>query len=622
MTLVDWSLMDNKTVRGALVIILLSAALLRLYGIDFKSLEADEIFTVGIAHPENNLLEVLSIPLHNTPVAKPAFYFLVTHLFLRLGNHDFLLRFPSLAFGVLGVAATYAVGAALFGRKGGLVAAFLLCLSPLHIRYSQWSRFYTMLMTFSMLSLYFLYRGMHEGNRKRWVAFMGTTVLNLYAHLFAFFVLLSESIFFILAWLYGLGLSRKAQRGAQNRGHNQKLQPWIFTHRRCVLTLIASLAIVGIAYLPMAPHLLASLGGPKVLAEEAETPGLEPGLSFCRGLLAEWSGGSGLAILIFLALFVLGILASLRNRRMEIVLAAVWTSVPLAVLLAVPIQHRFYPRYLVFLLPIYLIVIAKGLTACNSGLAGILERVCGEKRRYSWIGLALGLAVLAGVSLSPLPEYYEERISDWKAAGTFLADMVSPGEVIVVRRPENQIALSHYDERLEHVVFGVARPRDALPSDLRYEKGVWFVGKEGRKNEMSRLEEELTVLSGGPVFRMVFQGHGDHTGPGAGESMFWDVWVLYARPGLDRTQLIGLYEQALDIVPAYATAFVHRALQDLSPEENASEGRVGGADAVVRLERMAPELRHSLASTHERKPLHDQSITGSQRNEELSGAPK
>ncbi len=153
-----WNLVGSRTVRLAAVIIILCAALLRTHRLDFKSLDADEVFTVAIGDSDNSLLDVLSIPLHNTPTAKPAFYFLVTHFFLRLEDHDFLLRFPSLAFGVLGVAATYAVGTKLFGRKEGLTAAFLLCISPLHVRYSQMARFYPLLMTFSLLSLYFLYR--------------------------------------------------------------------------------------------------------------------------------------------------------------------------------------------------------------------------------------------------------------------------------------------------------------------------------------------------------------------------------------------------------------------------------------------------------------------------------
>jgi len=520
---------DNTIVRAVLIIILLCAALLRIYGIDSKSLEADETFTVGIAAAENSPLDVLSIPLYNTPVAKPALYFLVTHFFLCLEDHDFLLRFPSLAFGVLGVAATYTVGTALFGRKEGLVGAFLLCISPLHIRYSQMARFYPLLMTFSLLSLYFLYRGMHRGDWRRWVGFIVATILNLYTHLFAFLVLLSESLFFILVWLQGFVISRRVQSTADNQGRLLKSRARVSVHRRSILILIASLMIIGLAYLPMTPHLLESLGGPKGIVEEAETPGLELSPWFFLGLLAEWSTGPGIGPLLFLVLFLIGALASLRNQRMEISLTVLWMVVPFAVLFAVPLQHRFYPRYLVFLLPLYLIVIARGLTVFDDLVTRILGRIGDEKYGRYWLGLAVGLVVLSALTMSPLGGYYREIMSDWRSVAVFLGDSILPGETIIVRRPANQLALSHYDERLEDVEFSVVRPRDPLPADLQYQRGIWFVGKEGRKNEMSGLEEELVALTEGPVFKRIFEGYGDHYLPGAGESMFWDVWVLYTR---------------------------------------------------------------------------------------------
>jgi hypothetical protein len=558
--------MDQRIVLPALVVVLLCAALIRMYGLDLQSLEADEIFTIGIADSDNSLLEVLSIPLHNTPMAKPALYFLMTHFFLRLQDHDFLLRFPSMAFGVLGIAATYAVGAALFGKKEGLVAAFLLCISPLHVRYSQWSRFYTTLITFSLLSLLLLYRGMYSGGSKRWAGFIGATVLNLYTHLFAFLVLLSEGVFFAVVWLRDFALSRGASRRARDPGSDQFHKRRIFVHKHTLLNAILSVVIISIAYLPMAPHVLASLIGPKGLAEEAETPGMELSLAFFRSLLTEWSAGSAIGLLVFAALFLVGIVVSLKSDRLALLLGLLWMVVPLAVLFAAPLQHRFYSRYLAFQLPIYLIFVARGLTGCGSAIGSVFERSGGGKGQRSCLGLSVGVIILGAVSLWPLEEYYGERLSDWRAAGNFVADMMLPGEQLIVRRPGNQIALAHYDERLEEVDCVVARPRDPLPSDLRHERGIWFVGKEGRKNEMSGLEEELAALGSGPLFKMVFEGHGDHTAPGAGESMFWDVWVLYARDGMDSDEVLPMYERALDMVPAYASDFVRTAVRDLAPE--------------------------------------------------------
>ena len=524
-----WNLVGSRTVRLAAVIIILCAALLRTHRLDFKSLDADEMFTVAIGDSDNTLLDVLSIPLHNTPTAKPAFYFLVTHFFLRLEDHDFLLRFPSLAFGVLGVAATYAVGTKLFGRKEGLTAAFLLCISPLHVRYSQMARFYPLLMTFSLLSLYFLYRGMFAADGRGWVGFVVATVLNLYTHLFAFFVLLSLSLFFILTWLRHLVLRGRSRSAVDNQGHASKSWSWAVTHRSSILILVASLVVVAVAYLPMVPHLLDSIAGPKGIAEGAETPGLELSLSFFRGLLAEWSTGPGVGPLIFLVLILVGFLASLRNQRTQVSLVTLWMVVPFITLFTLPLQHRFYSRYLVFLLPLCLMVIARGLTACDDLVAWTWERIRGEKYTSYPLCLAAGLLVLSAVTLPSLQGYYAEIVSDWRSAAVFVGNSISPGEIIIVTRPQNQVALLHYDGRLQAAEFRIVRHRDPLPPDLQYQEGIWFVGKQGRRNEISQLQDELAAAVEGQVFRTVFKGYGDHTAPGAGESMFWDVWVLHTR---------------------------------------------------------------------------------------------
>jgi len=201
--------------------------------------------------------------------------------------------------------------------------------------------------------------------------------------------------------------------------------------------------------------------------------------------------------------------------------------VPFAALFAVPLQHRFYPRYLVFLLPLYLVVTARGLTACDGLVAWTWEKIRGEKYASYPLALAVGLAVLSAGSLSSLQGYYAEIVSDWRSAAVLVGNTISPGETIVVSRPEHQVALLHYDGRLEAAEFRIVRRRDALPPDLQYREGIWFVDKEGRGNEMSQLEDELAGVVEGPLFKTVLEGYGDHTAPGAGESMFWDVWVLH-----------------------------------------------------------------------------------------------
>ena len=57
--------------RLAAVLILLCAALLRTYALDRKSLEDDEVFTLGVAASENSLFDVVSMSLAQYHASKP-----------------------------------------------------------------------------------------------------------------------------------------------------------------------------------------------------------------------------------------------------------------------------------------------------------------------------------------------------------------------------------------------------------------------------------------------------------------------------------------------------------------------------------------------------------------------
>jgi len=206
-----WAIPLSRSSGNLLMIGVLVVALgLRLWGLDARGVWQDEIFTAAIASPENRLAEVASIPLYNTALPAPPLYFLVTHLLLRLGDNDLLLRFPALIFGVLGVAATYPLGVRLLGRRDGVLGAFLLALAPFHVRYSQDARFYTLLAFLSLLSAYALYRGVVHRERAWLALFSVATVANLYNHLFAFLVLGAEVIFVVGLWAANLATARRA----------------------------------------------------------------------------------------------------------------------------------------------------------------------------------------------------------------------------------------------------------------------------------------------------------------------------------------------------------------------------------------------------------------------------
>lgn len=174
---------DKRTTMIFLIILLLLAALLRFYALDAKSLWYDEIAT-WVHATAGDVGDVLSNVLNKELPAPPL------HFLLFLGDTDFLLRFPSVGFGVPTVAAVYLLGSRVFERETGLLSAFLLAVSPFHIRYSQEARCYTLLALLSMLSLYCLWRAIFGGEVRSWLGFVAFTTLNLYTHLFALLVFL------------------------------------------------------------------------------------------------------------------------------------------------------------------------------------------------------------------------------------------------------------------------------------------------------------------------------------------------------------------------------------------------------------------------------------------------
>jgi 4-amino-4-deoxy-L-arabinose transferase-like glycosyltransferase len=70
-------------------------------------------------------------------VSQPIFQYASVPFALALGRTPLAVRLPAVAFGVLGIAATWLLGRALFGAATGLGAAALLAISPWHLHFSR-----------------------------------------------------------------------------------------------------------------------------------------------------------------------------------------------------------------------------------------------------------------------------------------------------------------------------------------------------------------------------------------------------------------------------------------------------------------------------------------------------
>ncbi len=577
--------------KGMLLLVLLLAFFLRLTGLGVKSLWQDEIFTAAIAARDNSISEVISIPLHNTALPAPPLYFLITHFLLYVGDNDFLLRFPALLFGVLGVSMTYTLGARLFGRGEGLVGAFLLSMSSLHIRYSQDARFYSLLVLLALLSTYFLYRALCDGSSKWWIGFTACTILNIYNHLFALLVLLSQILFVGGLWTKRLiqerwrcpRKSRSAKRARRGDGTFD---------RRKTLAFLVSLAIILLFYGPMIPHLLRGLAGRKGLGGEA-TPGTSFAPPFLAQVLEAWGSGPGLALLVFFIPFLVGALATMRTGHRQLWLAFCWLVIPFMVLFIVPAQHGFRPRYVLFMLPLYLLLIAKGLVAMNGAVDTWLERRRSQRRG---VFTALALLVLVVASFPPLQAYYNEGRSDWGAVAALLETSFSAGEVIVSPGPFPQVVLPRYNEDLKDAAFLIGDSEIFLSRGQEAQEGVWFVGP-GRE-KMNSIEKDLRQAE--PfLFKVVFEVDADSASQGVrlniAPTMYGDLWVLYVREGLDAKEVIERYAEAIEVVPPAVASSIHTSLGDLYHEKQALDEATSHYQQAIALDPLAPEPHRGLA---------------------------
>lgn len=461
-----------------MVLILILGAFLRLYHLDSKSLWYDEIVTAVISDKDNDLATVLGYALRRIPnvelgqisleaPARPPLYFLLAHLFLQLGSSDFLIRFPAALLGILGIAAIYLVGTILFGKREGVLSAFLLSISTFHIRYSQETRYYSLFALLSLISLYFFYRGVRSDNWRWWGGFAASTLLNLYAHHFAIFILLAQGIFVGSLWIKALLFGQEENSGGSRPAHLRLID----SLRRVPIIpfSLSALALLSL-YSPMIPEVLKYTP-----VAEAETPP-EIGLTLPKlvTLFTLFGAGSGIPLYIFVGTFLWGVTTSLRKDREVLLLCLLWIAIPIGFFLLFPMRHSFRPRYLIFVLPLYFTLIARGI----AGIGCLLVQAIRSMTRFkpNLLALSLSIAIVLGaVSVPPIQAYYAGGRPSFREMAAYLGRETLSTDVIFIDWLWMKRILLHYNPELE-IEWQLGGSKAKAEEICSEGKRAWFVG--------------------------------------------------------------------------------------------------------------------------------------------------
>ncbi|MFH1848656.1 MAG: glycosyltransferase family 39 protein [archaeon] len=185
----DNAIMKTRPYLIILAIILLGLSL-RIHGIASRSYWVDEEQSIRNS-VTGGLVRGLGHETH------PPLYYVILNIWMRIfGQSELSTRALSALFGTASILLIFKIGSALFGRWTGTISAFLLAVSATHIMHSQEARMYALMSMLALMSMHFFIGMIRDGKT---AAYIISTALLLYTHIYGFFILLAQVIY-VLSW--------------------------------------------------------------------------------------------------------------------------------------------------------------------------------------------------------------------------------------------------------------------------------------------------------------------------------------------------------------------------------------------------------------------------------------
>ena len=280
------------------------------------SLWGDEGFSAILSM--KSIPQILSIIARDT---SPPLYNITEHVWFQIfGSSEVAIRSLSFLYFLIAIFFVYKIGAYLWDRRTGVVAATLSFLNPFFFSYAFEGRMYSILAAGAAASMYFFLR-------KNWLGYVVATAAMLYSHHFSIFILFVQGLWFLKEYFFG--------------------------KRKVAISMLISFIAVGILY---SPWLLPLYNQTKMVGGGfwLGTPTVKDfgrliltylNISLIVLLIRKWAG-SFQKSLILLAWFILPILAT-------------W-------LISQKFSSIFFDRYLLYTIPAAMILAASERTRISS----------------------------------------------------------------------------------------------------------------------------------------------------------------------------------------------------------------------------------------------------------------
>ena len=441
-----------------IIIVILTAWFLRVYGLSDKSFRGDEIHTIiRASYPASEIISQQKVDILSEfggdseyrLAGSPPLWYLVTSVFIKDGNIEFWGRLPVAFAGVFCISLTFLLGKKLFGNNNGLLAAFLLALSPFHIYYSQDARYIIglMLLTISNILIILYIKG--HNNVRGWVIFILITLLNIYNHFFGFLILGLSGLFFLLPTT----ISNKKEVVGHSEIHLIiKRNIWQYAP-----VLLVSLLVVLLLYFPQWSTLFELFGGVAKTTNIHNFNSSQP--DYLKSLMdvgKKITTDTTIGVIFYGLFFLTGVIQSTRRNRNYWTFIILWWFLPILLFLILnPILVSPVPafslRHLIVVLPVFLVFVAQGMLGSFNWFFISINNFLTNN---AWIKLVTIIIVLTGIITIQTPalnSYYKNEKQNWRDAVNLIDSSQNPDDIIVVTSPYRAINYKFYSKQAKEI---------------------------------------------------------------------------------------------------------------------------------------------------------------------------
>ena len=332
----------NKTVLYICVVVVLILSFgIRLFRIQHHNIWGDEAFSVAFSR------QALNLVLSSGAETHPPLYHTLLHIWISLvGDSIFSLRYFSVLPGVTLVAIVFVIGRRLLGYQTGLLTAAMMGISSFAVYYSQEARMYSWVACFCAIALYAHLRWELTASGKWLFMFVIGMLAAVFTHYYSFFVLLAQNLYMF----------------QQRKNSLHQWRKWIWVQ-----------VFIFLIYIPWAFAQLDFITS-KASArwQELSIGGMN---TVWVGTLTAFGVGETVAIygqwlgVVLLIPLATGLRSTYSGSKQGIAVLY-WLIVPLVCsLLVAPLMPFYHPRYLIVVLPAYLLLLANGFRS-NTRLLG------------------------------------------------------------------------------------------------------------------------------------------------------------------------------------------------------------------------------------------------------------